>query len=110
MYIIGMKKLSLLLALACLIASNSFAERKVTLHNGRTIDLDNRGKRVERKDVDCSRYEVKDDDQYYRDGKLLEGLDGNTLLCGSEMKGWDKARQRYLHREQQLQNSKPNKK
>jgi hypothetical protein len=101
-----MKKLSIILVLACLIASNSFAEKRVKLRDGQIVDLDT----VKAEKPDCSRYEIKDDDQIYYDGKLKgsDGGIGNTLYCGDRIKGWDKAKQRQLHRERQLQTNGPN--
>jgi len=112
MYIIDMKKLSLFLALALVLASSAFAERKITLRNGETVDLD-KAERIEKKDVDCSKLEWKENGDLYIDGKPNEGGIGILGFCDiTKIKGYDKARRRLEQRdrENQEKNQKHNKK
>jgi len=101
-----MKKLSLILALALLLASSAFAERKITLHNGEKVDLDNaksKGKKITKDE--CFKYEIKDNDSLYYNNNFSD-VDMLFLLmsCQGEVKGYDKAKQRQEKRQKERYN------
>ena len=101
-----MKKLSFILALAFLLAPSVFAQCKKIERKSDGIYCDGvKGKRVEKKDFICSDYELNEDGFLYHKGKPYDrpGM-GVILSCGSEIKGYYKAKRR-----QELQN-KHNKK
>jgi len=81
MYIIGMKKLSLILALVFLLASFTFAVSpcKDSTGTDRKIYLD------------CSKCEVKENGDNYYDGEKCGPLGSCVLSCGTSVKGFDKA-------------------
>jgi hypothetical protein len=58
-----MKKLSFVLALAIVLASNAFADKSHHKGNGR--------KQIEYSKEECDKYEVKDDGFLYKDGKKI---------------------------------------
>ena len=100
-----MKKLSLILALAFLLVPSAFAQCKKIERKSDGIYCDGvKGKSVKASDVDCSKLEIKDDDNYYYEGKKLNPLSMYGLLCGSKIKGYDKAKLRQEHREREYQN------
>jgi len=93
-----MKKLSLILALALSLASSAFAGQP------QRIDSNKLKKSNEFNVVrECPKYEIKDNDTLYYEGKP-NGDDLNGLmLCGNKIKGYDKAKQRQEKRDKEYQ-------
>ena len=103
-----MKKLSLILALAFLLASSAFAQCKKIERKSDGIYCDGvKGKSFEKSE--CSKYEIKDDDKLYFNGKISNKDLLGTLMACENVKGYDKAKRRQEHREMEYQN-KHNKK
>jgi hypothetical protein len=92
---IGMKKLSLFLAMACLIASNSFADSYsdkgakefAKIQKCRADSLcAKRSKVSEKSDEECSKYEIKGGNVVYRkNGEIVDGV-GESLSIFSKCK------------------------
>ena len=110
-----MKKLPLILALACLLSSSAFAQ--CNIYDPKTVVEQRsdgiycngvKGKKFKASDFDCSEYEIKDDDYYYHKGKKITGLSPVGLFCGDKIKGYDKAKRRQEQRENEYQNKSHN--
>jgi len=107
-----MKKLPLILALACLLVSFVFADdsckgKKVNLgkdHGGlHCIDSTKIKKPSDYKN-ECHKYEIKDDDNLYYEGKRDgDDVKGDNLVvymvCKDKIKGYSKSKQRQEKRQ-----------
>jgi len=113
-----MKKLSLILALALMLASSAFAEKecprgkKVNLgkeHGGWHCTDSTKTKKPSDYKNECHKYEIKDDDNLYYNGKRDgDDVKGDNLavymVCKDKIKGYSKAKQRQEKREKERHN------